>query len=224
MLTSTSGHPMTTAAGLEANTLADGLFHVATWICVAAGSTLLYTAWRAGRLAPPRTRARRAAPHRLGPIQPDRRTDRTTNCSAFIPCAMTSAARSDGTSPSSPSAPPYCSAGGRSPVASACGRRRWAPANAPANHRGRRRSCRPPRRSMPRIELGAGVALEFGAGVSLGAALTAWKWAATRSLPASLRREWKNAAGDWEMRRPSSPERPGKDRKLRRFAFDGQGP
>jgi uncharacterized membrane protein len=54
MLTSTSGHPMTTVAGLEANTLADGLFHLATWICVAAGSALLYTAWRDGRLAPPR--------------------------------------------------------------------------------------------------------------------------------------------------------------------------
>lgn len=53
MLTSTSGHPMTTVAGLEANTLADGLFHLATWICVAAGSALLYTAWRGGRLAPP---------------------------------------------------------------------------------------------------------------------------------------------------------------------------
>jgi uncharacterized membrane protein len=54
MLTSTSGHPMTTVAGLEANTLADGLFHLATWICVTAGSALLYTAWRDGRLAPPR--------------------------------------------------------------------------------------------------------------------------------------------------------------------------
>ena len=54
MLTSTDEHPMTTVAGLEANTLADGLFHLATWTCVAAGSALLYTAWRDGRLAPPR--------------------------------------------------------------------------------------------------------------------------------------------------------------------------
>ena len=54
MLTSTSGHPMTSVAGLEANTLADGLFHLATWICVTAGSALLYTAWRDGRRAPPR--------------------------------------------------------------------------------------------------------------------------------------------------------------------------
>ena len=37
MLTSTDEHPMTTVTGLEANTLADGLFHLATWICVAAG-------------------------------------------------------------------------------------------------------------------------------------------------------------------------------------------
>ena len=54
MLTSTSGRPMTTVAGLEANTFADGLFHLATWICVAAGSALLYRHWRDGRLAPPR--------------------------------------------------------------------------------------------------------------------------------------------------------------------------
>jgi uncharacterized membrane protein len=53
MLTSTDVHPMTTVAGLEANTLADGLFHVATWIFVAVGSWLGWAAWRDGRLAPP---------------------------------------------------------------------------------------------------------------------------------------------------------------------------
>jgi uncharacterized membrane protein len=53
LLTSTGDHPMTTVAGLEVNTLADGLFHRATWVCVAAGSTLLFAAWRDGRLAPP---------------------------------------------------------------------------------------------------------------------------------------------------------------------------
>jgi len=53
MLTSTGDHPMTSVAGLEANTLADGLFHVATWACVAVGSALLLVAWRDGRLAPP---------------------------------------------------------------------------------------------------------------------------------------------------------------------------
>jgi uncharacterized membrane protein len=53
MLTSTSDHPMTTVAGLEANTLADGLFHAATWIFVLVGSTLMLRAWQHGRLAPP---------------------------------------------------------------------------------------------------------------------------------------------------------------------------
>jgi uncharacterized membrane protein len=53
MLTSTAGHPMTTVAGLEANTLADGFFHVATWIIVAAGSWLMWRAWQQGRIAPP---------------------------------------------------------------------------------------------------------------------------------------------------------------------------
>ena len=53
LLTGTDEYPMTTVAGLEANTLADGFFHVATWICVAVGSGLLYRAWQAGRIAPP---------------------------------------------------------------------------------------------------------------------------------------------------------------------------
>jgi uncharacterized membrane protein len=44
---------MSTVAGLEANTLADGFFHVATWIFVAAGSFLTVREWRAGRIAPP---------------------------------------------------------------------------------------------------------------------------------------------------------------------------
>ena len=53
MLTSTGDYPMTTVAGLEANTLADGFFHVATWLFVAAGSWLMWRAWQKGRLAPP---------------------------------------------------------------------------------------------------------------------------------------------------------------------------
>jgi len=53
MLTSTAEHPSSTVAGLEANTLADGLFHAATWIFVAAGTTALWRAWREGRVAPP---------------------------------------------------------------------------------------------------------------------------------------------------------------------------
>jgi uncharacterized membrane protein len=51
LLTDSGDHPANTVSGLEANTLADGLFHVATWVCVAAGSWLLYRAWRSGRPA-----------------------------------------------------------------------------------------------------------------------------------------------------------------------------
>src|ERR671916_2779536 len=53
MLTSTGDHPMTTVAGLEANTLADGFFHAATWIFVTVGSFLTVRAWQRGELAPP---------------------------------------------------------------------------------------------------------------------------------------------------------------------------
>jgi uncharacterized membrane protein len=45
MLTSEGSHPATTVAGLETNTLWDGLFHAATWVAVAVGLWLL---WRRG--------------------------------------------------------------------------------------------------------------------------------------------------------------------------------
>lgn len=44
--------PTDTLAGLELNVVADGFFHVATWLLVVAGSTLTVVAWRQGRLAP----------------------------------------------------------------------------------------------------------------------------------------------------------------------------
>lgn len=54
MLTGDSGgEPMDTVAGLEANTLVDGLFHMATWVLVAVATVLLLNAWRRGELAPP---------------------------------------------------------------------------------------------------------------------------------------------------------------------------
>lgn len=53
MLSGTDEHPMKTVAGLEANTLADGFFHLATWICVAVAMVLGARAWRSGELAPP---------------------------------------------------------------------------------------------------------------------------------------------------------------------------
>lgn len=47
------GEPMTTLAGLEANTLADGLFHLATWLLVLVALVLTLRAWKRGDLAPP---------------------------------------------------------------------------------------------------------------------------------------------------------------------------
>src|SRR5215207_4285076 len=53
MLTATDRYPSSTIAGLEANTLADGLFHAATWVFVFIGTCLAIRAWQDGRLAPP---------------------------------------------------------------------------------------------------------------------------------------------------------------------------
>jgi uncharacterized membrane protein len=52
MVSAVDGTPPTTLAGLEANTLADGFFHLATWGCVVAASIASIAAWRQGRLAP----------------------------------------------------------------------------------------------------------------------------------------------------------------------------
>jgi uncharacterized membrane protein len=49
----TGGEPMNTVAGLEANTLADGFFHVATWLLVMAGTVMTVRAWQRRELAPP---------------------------------------------------------------------------------------------------------------------------------------------------------------------------
>jgi uncharacterized membrane protein len=49
MLTSEGSYPATTVAGLETNTLWDGLFHAATWVAVAVGLYVLWqrtTTWR----------------------------------------------------------------------------------------------------------------------------------------------------------------------------------
>jgi uncharacterized membrane protein len=47
-----SQEPTTTVAGLEANTLADGLFHASTWLLTAVGIYLLWTRTRTAG-APP---------------------------------------------------------------------------------------------------------------------------------------------------------------------------
>jgi uncharacterized membrane protein len=46
MLTATGDHPANTVAGLETNTLWDGLFHASTWLATAVGLVLL---WRTAR-------------------------------------------------------------------------------------------------------------------------------------------------------------------------------
>jgi uncharacterized membrane protein len=52
MVSDVEGFPVTTVAGLEVNTLADGFFHLVTWVFVLAGSITAIVAWRQGRLAP----------------------------------------------------------------------------------------------------------------------------------------------------------------------------
>jgi uncharacterized membrane protein len=53
MLTATDRYPSSTIGGLEANTLADGLFHAASWVVVFIGTWLTIKAWQQGRMAPP---------------------------------------------------------------------------------------------------------------------------------------------------------------------------
>ena len=52
MLSHTPDHPVTTVAGLEVNTLADGFFHLSMWLLVLAASITTIASWRRGRLAP----------------------------------------------------------------------------------------------------------------------------------------------------------------------------
>jgi uncharacterized membrane protein len=53
MLTAEGCCPATTVAGLEDNTLADGLFHVATWIALVVATSAMLRLWQRGRVAPP---------------------------------------------------------------------------------------------------------------------------------------------------------------------------
>ena len=53
LLTATDRYPSSTVAGLQANTLADGLFHAVTWILVFVGMWLAIKAWQLGHMAPP---------------------------------------------------------------------------------------------------------------------------------------------------------------------------
>jgi len=53
MLTDQGCCPASTVGGLEDNTLADGFFHLGTWIVVMAGTVVSVRAWQRGELAPP---------------------------------------------------------------------------------------------------------------------------------------------------------------------------
>jgi uncharacterized membrane protein len=53
MLTAEGCCPSSTVLGLEDNTMADGFFHVATWIALMAGTIIAMRAWQRGELAPP---------------------------------------------------------------------------------------------------------------------------------------------------------------------------
>ncbi|HET6562263.1 MAG TPA: DUF2243 domain-containing protein [Marmoricola sp.] len=52
MVSDVHDYPTTTVAGLEVNTVADGLFHVVAWFLVLAASIATLVVWRQGRLAP----------------------------------------------------------------------------------------------------------------------------------------------------------------------------
>lgn len=52
MVSATGEHPMTTVAGLEVNTLADGFFHLFSWLVVVGASIVTLAQWRQGRLPP----------------------------------------------------------------------------------------------------------------------------------------------------------------------------
>ena len=52
MVSSVEGQQPTTLAGLEINTLADGLFHLAAWVLAFAGTVTALVSWRQGRIAP----------------------------------------------------------------------------------------------------------------------------------------------------------------------------
>jgi uncharacterized membrane protein len=52
MVSSVEGRDPATLAGLEANTVADGFFHLGTWAAAFAGMVTAIVAWRQGRIAP----------------------------------------------------------------------------------------------------------------------------------------------------------------------------
>jgi uncharacterized membrane protein len=87
-------------AGLEANTLADGFFHVATWVFVATASYLSVRAWERRELAPPWRAHFGLLLAGWGTFNALSRGSSTISCSGFITSVMTSTGRWRGTSAS----------------------------------------------------------------------------------------------------------------------------
>ena len=48
MLSDVQAYPVTTVAGLEVNTMADGFFHVAAWLFIVAAAIVTIAQWRQG--------------------------------------------------------------------------------------------------------------------------------------------------------------------------------
>jgi len=71
MLTDEGCCPSNSVPGLQDNTLADGFFHLGTWVAVMAASTLTVRAWQRGRLGPSVALSRRRLVARLGILQSD---------------------------------------------------------------------------------------------------------------------------------------------------------
>jgi uncharacterized membrane protein len=53
VLSDTEEHPTTSVAGLEGNTVADGAFHMLTWLVLVVAMVLTVRAWQRRELAPP---------------------------------------------------------------------------------------------------------------------------------------------------------------------------
>jgi len=81
MLTAVDDYPATTVAGLEANTLWDGVFHALSYVCVGIG---LFWVWlaRDGRSGLDVATPTRLAVRRLGDLQPRGRRHRPPHLAA----------------------------------------------------------------------------------------------------------------------------------------------
>ena len=52
LVSDVDAYPVTTVVGLQMNTLADGFFHVGSWVFVVGASLVTIAQWRQGRLPP----------------------------------------------------------------------------------------------------------------------------------------------------------------------------